>query len=140
MGNLNNSGWLPYGSADSSIILQHPFTSDPTAYLQSLGTVTAYGAPTYDSTLGMLSNGAGGFRLVALAGRDNLDWGFQITYEVESVWLAADNAAIASSGYITPTATNEAVFTGTSAVGPTFRSWLKDIGGTSSGICSSATS
>ena len=135
MGNLNNSGWLPYGSADSSIILQHPFTSDPTAYLQSLGTVTAYGAPTYDSTLGMLSNGAGGFRLVALAGRDNLDWGFQITYEVESVWLAADNAAIASSGYITPTATNEAVFTGTSAVGPTFRSWLKDIGGTSSGIC-----
>lgn len=132
----NRSGFLPYGSDDSSIILQHPFTSDPTTYLESLGTTTKFGAPTFDAELGMKANSAtsGGFSLVGLTGGANLDYGYDISFDVETEWLCANNSAIASVGYTPITATQECVISGQSTSLTNFTGWQKDIGGTSSSI------
>jgi lysophospholipase L1-like esterase len=140
MGNLNNSGWLPYGSSDASIILQHPLTSDPTTYLQSLGTLTTSGASTYNPVMGMKTNGTGTLRLDGLANRANLDWGFQVTYEVETPWITANIPSIASSGYIPPTATAQCPLSGYTPALLGFGSWHKAQDTSSYGIVLGVTS
>lgn len=119
-------GWLPYGSTDSTIILQHPLTSDPTAYFQSLGTTTVYSSAIYDSVRGMNPNGVGGFKIVAMNNRAKLDYGYQISFQVERDWLCKPDTNIASFGF-TP-ANEECFLSATAAVGATSRMAFKSVG------------
>lgn len=97
----NPVGWLPYGASDSSILLQHPLTSDPTTYFGTVSTYTKQGSGhVFDSTLGFCPNGAGNFMLVGLTGSSDLDYGGQISFQVSRDFVCEDNTANFSSGYI----------------------------------------
>lgn len=122
----NPNGWLPYGSADDSIIFQHPLTSALTpadiadiATTLYIGSATltwdAYGSVvhghdvTHHATYGMkaVSSVDGttecGYRFNG--GGTKLDNGGQISFEIEREWLCLLSATNYSSGY--NPATNE---------------------------------
>lgn len=106
----NPVGFLPYGSNDPSVILQHPLTSMPTTTdIPSAGIIsqTTSGqtqalTPTFDPELGMLSRDSTGapvcLRVQNLVGREPLDWHGQIEFQVQRQWLAAFDAAGTLSG------------------------------------------
>lgn len=103
----NPTGWLPYGASDSSILLQHPLTSDPSAYFATISTHTKQGSGhVYDSVLGFCPNGAGNHRLAGLTGSSALDHGGQISFEVTREFVCEDDSANFSFGY-TPAAADE---------------------------------
>lgn len=90
------SGWLPYGSSDSSVILQLPLTSAPAGW-------TVVGSPVHDSVKGLNPNGNGGYSKTSLTGYAALDYGGQISVEVEKAWACYNDPTNGSSGY-TPAA------------------------------------
>lgn len=99
---MSGLGWLDYGAVDSSILLQHPLTSNPAAYFATKGgvAVSGSGLQTFDPVKGMCPNGSGGFYLWNLAGLANLDFAGQITYEVEREFLCRQSATDFSFGYV----------------------------------------
>lgn len=90
------SGWLPYGSTDSSVIFQHPLTSAPPGW-------TLIGSPIHDAAKGMNPNGTGGYSKANLTGYATLDYGGQISVEVEKAWACYNDPTNGSVGY-TPAA------------------------------------
>ena len=132
----NFSSWLPYGSTDESVILQHPLTSDPTTYFQSLGTLVVTGTPVFDSILGFNPLGSSGFRIQNMANRANCDWGFQISVEVQRDWVTFNDTVNFSSGYHPATGT-EGIIAGLPAVGTAY-GIFKDTTGVFYGIINGA--
>jgi lysophospholipase L1-like esterase len=110
--------WLPYGSTDPSVLLQHPLTSDPLSYFRSkaggstkkqLQGGTTVNVPDnttflFDPVLGFCPEAKNEFYLPNLTGYQNLDYGGQISFEVSRAWLANNENASPnwpnSSGYI----------------------------------------
>lgn len=114
---MSKSSWLEYGSQDSSVILQHPLTSDPSAYFATLGTTTVSGSglQTFDPVKGMCPNGSGGFRIQSMSRYLELDNGGQITFEVEREFLCLNNPSNYTFGQ--PFATDEFALTMTPTTG-----------------------
>lgn len=102
---MSKSSWLEYGSQDSSVILQHPLTSDPSAYFATLGTTTVSGSglQTFDPVKGMCPNGSGGFRIQSMSRYLELDNGGQITFEVEREFLCRNDPNYYTFGYVPAT-------------------------------------
>lgn len=95
-------GFIPFGAQDDAILLQHDFCSDPTSYLQSLGTVVVQGSglQTFDARLGMAVNGSGGFRLQNMTGYAQLDSAFQLQFKVPRAFVCNQDANNYSFGYL----------------------------------------
>jgi len=96
--------WLPYGSNDASVLLQHSLTSDPSTYFATKATVLTYGStPLFDSVKGFCPNTSNGWRLTNLTGYLNLDYAGQISLEIEREFICQNDTTYYSQGYI-PTA------------------------------------
>lgn len=89
----NPCGWLPYGSSDESVIFQHSLTTAPTGW-------TIIGSPIHDSVLGLNPNGNGGYSKANLTGYANLDFGGQVSVEVQKDWICYNDPTNGSFGLL----------------------------------------
>lgn len=116
------SGWLPYGSGDSSIIWSDPLTNE-TNLVANGGVEQGTAASQFDSVRGMKplgptgdltdfpdGNGSYGYLLTAITNYTNLIEEGQLTFEVEKKALAVLDAANGSNGYDTTARTSEPAF------------------------------
>ena len=105
-----SQGFLPYGSTDTSVLLQVPLTAALTAADVPYSTVTIVGsgtAPAHDAVNGMTANDqadhAGTDCSYKFTGPDGgisaLDTQGQLSIEVEREWLC-DNTLTDSTGYV----------------------------------------
>lgn len=115
----NVNGWLPYGSDDPSILLQHPLTSNPAAYFATKGatTVSGSGLQTFDPIKGMCPNGSGGYRIQSMSRYLDLDAAGQIGYEVERDAICRQTPNDYSFGYLPPAADQYCMSTSPTAGG-----------------------
>lgn len=92
-------GWLPYGSDDSSVLLQIPLTAstDITGLSTATGTIED-ASGEFDSVLGYTPKGAGYLKIADLTGYADLDNEGQISMEVERDWLCRYDADTWSNG------------------------------------------
>lgn len=109
-----NQGWLPYGSADDSVVWRHPLTSalsssDITGVWSTLTKVGSGNTPTHDPILGMLcldsAGAAAGYRFQTIASPLDtaLTMGGQISIECQRDLVCINDPTNGSSGW-TPAA------------------------------------
>lgn len=101
---MNPTGIIPFGSTDSSIILQNPLTSaaEITGETQATGTLTGTGQ-VFDPVLGVKCGAPGGLKFTGITNYRDLEKGGQISFEGESDFFAfyeTPNAVAGSNGYI----------------------------------------
>jgi hypothetical protein len=96
---MSTKGWLPYGSNDSSVLLQIPLTAetDVTGLATATGAVTASGG-VFDSVLGYNPKGAGTLSIIDLVDHATLDTQGQLSLEVSRAYACRLDAATWSNG------------------------------------------
>jgi lysophospholipase L1-like esterase len=110
---LQLTGWLPYGSDDPSVVFAHPLTreivaADIAGKWTTLSKVGSGNTPTHHATLGMLAVDSGGvdagYRFQTAATQvSDLDFGGQISYEVQRAYACMNDADNGTVGYIPAT-------------------------------------
>ncbi len=148
MNDINNSGFIPFGSSDSRVVFSHDLKSAltlPSAWTSlSAGNLTdgftdistATILPFHDPVLGMRSSDinlvadAASYRLQTTnADLKETDNAGQISIEVEASWLETMNAIYNSDAY-DPSGTEEAVLSFTDSVAFSASMISKNNGGT----------
>lgn len=120
----NPVGWLPYGSDDASVIIQHDLCSAPTAAGLGFGGLTqrgSFSSIVHHATRGFQANG-GSYNFTAYTNTTALDAGFQISVEVERKWLCWNDSSKGSDGF-TP-GTDEQLLSIVPTAATSFNFWL----------------
>jgi hypothetical protein len=132
VGNLTfRPGFLPYGSDDSAVIFRSPLTSLASITTPEVGSATWIGevgsGTTYDSVLGMNTNGTGGIRLQGITGYALLDNEFHVQFEIETEYLAYNNPVNGTVGHVP--STTSSMYTINAATGGPMTLLQKTAGG-----------
>lgn len=134
MSNVQNAGgWLPYGSSDPSVIIQHPLTSALTTNNMPFSTLIqrgSFSSIVHDAVKGMQPNGGSydfqGFTGTFGAAALNRG-GFQISLDIQREWVCLDAASVGSIGY---TVGDECALAFSPGTSDSFQYWMiEKIGG-----------
>lgn len=140
---VSYSGWLPYGTDDTSVMIRHPLTAEMTAADLNCSSKVYYGTgvddggiglgrATFDTRKGMLLKNDTGYlsyRFTGLTDSTKLANGGQLTFEVSRDWVCTNengstgwNAAVLETIFAASQGGLDNMFNRTSIIATSFHS------------------